>query len=252
MSRGAMREASSLDAIRDKLRPSFIKTEVKLPKLPSKGYGFMAGATSLSAVPEKILLTDRVKLVGILFGRPAQPEVKGDILPDLLYFHERSGENVDFFFAGYSSDRGEDDAQEAATIGDKKWFFSARAFNRMRAEVEASVKWRYSGGSDLLLTNAHLNAETKTVELGFSTSIICPLREMLRIKAIPSISEFFEQIFRYADKQNPNDPTYGLSDSLGWDKAGSILKGVILSLLPKGIGPEAEKLVYLAARDISK
>ncbi len=248
-----MREASSLDSIREKLLPSFISFKTAQSKRPFGGWGDVGPATSQDGMRERVLLTDRAKLVGILFAQPGHALVKDQVLPNLPYFHERTANNVDFFFAGYSTDdSGNADAVKVTTVDSVKWFYSAQALNRMREEVESSVKWRYSGGCDLLLTNARLDEDHKKVRLDFATSIICPLQELLRVEAITSVPEFFEKIFRYAEKQDRNDPTWGLSDSLGFDKAGSVLKAVVLSLLPKGIGKEAGKLVHLAAQDISK
>jgi hypothetical protein len=243
--------ASSLESIREKLLPSFISFKTARSTQPSGGWGYVGPATSQDGMMERVLLTNRAKLVGILFAQPGSALVKDQVLPNLPYFHERTANNVDFFFAGYSTDGGDADAVRVTTIDSVKWFYSAQALDRMRAEVESSTKWRYSGGCDLLLTNARLDEDRKKVRLGFATSVICPLPEMLRIEAITSVPEFFEEIFRYAEKQDRNDPTWGLGDSPGFDQAGSILKAVVLSLLPKGIGKEAENLVHLAAQDIS-
>jgi len=62
---------------------------------------------------------------------------------------------------------------------------------------------------------------------------------------------FFEDIFKYAEKQNGEDPTWGFSDQLGISHSGSALKRLIFSLLPKDIGKEAEKLEHFAIRDIA-
>jgi hypothetical protein len=245
--------AASLESIREKLLPSFISFKTARSKLPSGGWGNVGPASSQEGMRERVLLTQRAKLVGILFAQPGDALVKEQVLPNLPYFHERTANNADFFFAGYSTDGSSDaDAVKVTTIDRVKWFYSAQALNRIRAEVESSVTWRYSGGCDLLLTNARLDEDEKKVRLDFATSVICPLPEMLRIEAITSIPEFFEEIFRYVEKQDRNDPTWGLSDSPGFDQAGSILKAVVLSLLPKGVGKEAEKLVHLAAQDMSK
>jgi len=245
--------ASSLESIREKLLPSFISFKTVPSRLPSGGWGNVGPASSQEGMRDRVLLTHRAKLVGILFAQPGDALVKEQVLPNLPYFHERTADNVDLFFAGYSTDSsGDADAVKVGTIDRVKWFYSAQALSRIRAEVESSVKWRYSGGCDLLLTNARLDEDEKKVRLDFATSVICPLPEMLRIKAITSIPEFLEEIFRYAEKQDRNDPTWGLSDTPGFDKSGSILKAVVLSLLPDGVGKEAEKLVHLAAPDISR
>jgi hypothetical protein len=51
----------------------------------------------------KTNLTKRVRMVGLLFARSDSPLAKKEIIPSLEYFHDRSGEHIDFYCPGYAS-----------------------------------------------------------------------------------------------------------------------------------------------------
>jgi hypothetical protein len=62
---------------------------------------------------------------------------------------------------------------------------------------------------------------------------------------------FFEKIFRFAEDQSGEDPTWGLSDYLGLQVAGSALKSLLLLLVPETIRAEVRKALHLYVKDIS-
>jgi hypothetical protein len=85
-----------------------------------------------------------VILTGLLFARPSCKLVAEEILPDLGYFHHRSGENVDFFCAGFSRyTRGRsypDEKKIPSTDGpEPPWFYSDIAFNELRRKLGAEA-----------------------------------------------------------------------------------------------------------------
>ena len=47
----------------------------------------------------------RVRMVGIVFARPNSPLAKSEIIPQIADWHFRSGNHIDFFFAGYTTSR---------------------------------------------------------------------------------------------------------------------------------------------------
>ena len=76
-------------------------------------------------------------------------------------------------------------------------------------------KWRYSGQTDLILTNArYLHYERRAV-LDFSRAIVCKLDAMIKNCAIESVAAFFEEVFRYAEDAHSNDPVWDFSDVKG-------------------------------------
>lgn len=200
---------------------------------------------------EKSLPTQAAyQMVGILFARPVQTPATNEIVPNIQYFHERTGNNFHFLMIGYG---GSGTGTVPVFSGDPNgWHFSAERFNSARIEFEKKTSWQYSGAADLILLDAVLRPSSKLAELDFETAIVCQLDRMLSDKAIPDIQQFFERIFKYADLAPANDPTWGLSDAVGVQEGKSIFKRVILSLLPKELRKSYEKLEHLAVRDIRK
>lgn len=198
--------------------------------------------------------TNKVVMVGLLFASPHAPLAKTEIIPRLNYYHHRSGEHINFFCAGYAE--GWPGKQIDGRTYDKTekegWVFSDEKFNDLRREIESMSRWKYSGDTDLILTNAHYDHGSRSAYLDFSAAIVCKLDEMKSDGAIASVASFFEDIFRYAEKAGGDDPTWGFSDSRGLAVAGSALKKFILSLLPKELGKDVKRIEHFAIRDISK
>jgi len=46
----------------------------------------------------------QVRLVGLIFGRPNLELVQKEIIPNLSYWHHRSGSHSDFFCIGFSNE----------------------------------------------------------------------------------------------------------------------------------------------------
>ena len=193
----------------------------------------------------------QVRLVGIVLARPSSPLAKSEILPAIADWHQRSGNHIDFFFAGYDRYRHRRGFVPVAIPGMEDWGYSAELFDKFRQDVESRTKWRYSGACDLLLSNARFNDADTTASVNFSSTIVCQLDSMKDDKAIPSVERFFESIFRFAESSDGKDPAWGFSDSQGMSIAGSALKRVVLSLLPKNLHTEYRKAEHFAIRDVA-
>jgi len=192
-----------------------------------------------------------VRMVGLLFAQSRLRIAREEIVPNLTYFHHRSGDKIDFFCAGYGRywyPQQED--QEAVTEDDKPWLFSLSLFGRFRDEVEQLSTWKYSGEADLLLMNAHIDPQQASARLDFNSAVVCDLEQMKRDDAITSVPRFFEDIFRYAGKAPADDPAWGFSDKMGLHVAGSALKRVVLSLLPRKLDEDYRRAEHFAIRDI--
>ena len=192
----------------------------------------------------------RIRMVGLLFAPAEVRLAKEAIVPSLDYFHHRSGNHIDFFCAGYSR-YGFTPGGRPVTGDDPPWMFSLEIYDRFRRDVERRSRWRYSGEADLLLMNGKRGSDEKTASLDFSSTIVCDLDRMIRDKAIHSVRRFFEDVFRFAEGVKAPDPTWGLSDEMGTRTAGSALKRVILSLLPKDLGADYRRAEHFAIRDVS-
>jgi hypothetical protein len=197
------------------------------------------------------LPADAPRMVGLLFARPQSTLSKAEILPNLGYFHVRSGQFISLFCAGYSEDSGWEDSEEVCDLKGKRWSFSNTGFDQIRRRLENGSKWQYAGGVQLILTNARLNG-FDTAILDLSSAICANLDEMKSAGAITSVESFFETLCRYAEDPNEVDPTWGFSDKAGVKIAGTSLKSLILSLLPKSLGADVQKAAHFAVVDISK
>lgn len=208
------------------------------------------------------------RLIGIVFCRPDLPIMKNDIIPSLPYFHFRSGGNTAFYFGGFESDSewtygmeereapGMDEKTFTSITGPegKHWYFIPREFNLFRHELERQTKWKYSGGCDMILLNSCYDSNTGTplkCRLDFSTSIMLRLDRLNEIPSMPSVTELFERIFQYAEKQDADNPTWGFSDFAGLNVAKSGFWQMILSLLPTSVRSTANAAGHLVVHDIA-
>jgi hypothetical protein len=194
----------------------------------------------------------KVRMVGLLFARPDVPFAQVEVVPNLDYFHYRSGKHIDFFCAGYDGYTGRDETEGYRKINKEpelKWGFSERMFIRFMEDIEARSPWKYSGDCDLILANAHYDATKREVRIDLKRRVQCKLKQMKEIGAINSVTSFFEDIIRYAEHADGEDPTWGFSDAQGAKLAGSALRRFIFALLPKDLGKEAERAAHFAVID---
>jgi hypothetical protein len=146
--------------------------------------------------------TNAVKMVGLLLARPQATLASTEIVPNLPYFHHRAGKHIHFFcvgYGGYWPSEQVPDAENVVTIDHTKWLYSDRLFNEFRAELEGATRWRYSGGSDLVLTNSTWDAEQRSADLDFTSALAMNLEQAVADGAIPDVARWFERIFQFAE-----------------------------------------------------
>ena len=192
----------------------------------------------------------RVRMIGLCFARPNSALAKSEIFPQVPDWHYRSGSHIDFYFPGFADYCNEQDTVELSMPGHGTWYYSPKVFNAFRQQIEAKTRWKYSGGNDLILVNARYHEELQEPEIDFSSAIVCQLDSMKDAKAFPSVEQYFESIFRYAEETSDHDPTWGFSDRKAVSLGSSALQRVALSLLPGGLGAEIEKAKHFAVKDI--
>jgi hypothetical protein len=193
-------------------------------------------------------------MVGLLFAKPPSALACSEVIPNLPYFHHRAGRHIHFFCVGYGAywaPGGVPDAQTVVTIGNTDWQYSDRLFNEFRAELEDTTAWQYSGGTELVLTNATWDAAHRSADLDFRSSLAMNLEQAIADGAIPDVARWFERIFRFAEDSRDDDPTWGFGVSAGLVVARSGLASAILSLLPGTFGSEARKLPHFVVTDLA-
>jgi hypothetical protein len=167
----------------------------------------------------------------------------------------RSGKSINFYCSGYKTGLGFADDILIARIGGYDCFFSNERFNSARTEIAAHSTWEYSGGCDLILANAGLRMTSGSppqpeAYLDFSTALSVNLEKMKAERAIDSVAGFFEKIVQFTEKYDGADPTWGFSDAEAKILAGSALKSVVFSLIPKPIREQIKQAFHFAVRDI--
>ena len=203
--------------------------------------------TSVFLSYDKVPLETRptVRMVGLLFARPQTAFAAAEIVPSLRYYHHRSGRHINFYCAGFHPQW----SLSRLDQGKELELYYDHEFDAFRREIEVRTKWRYSGGSDLLLTNARFDGAR--ARLDFASAISADLVKMKAEEAVSSVDSFFEAIFHYSEHQDGKDPTWGFSNGLGNQIGGSALKHLLISLLPKGLQADAKSAFHAVVSDIS-
>lgn len=196
----------------------------------------------------------KVRLVGVMFCQPHSKFAKDEILLGLRYFHYRSGEHVNFYFAGYGQgyEAPPGDILAVAPAEGPGWVFSARAFNDFRAELERRTTWRYSGGSELVLANARFDADRNLAYLDFSSALAITLERLKYDGAPADVGIVFERIFAYAESCDGTDPTWGFSDQAAKTLVGSALKSLFISVLPSPLRQDAKAAFHFVSTDFQR
>ena len=166
--------------------------------------------------------------IGILITRPDLDSGES-ILNSLNYYHHLTGPAVNFYLPGYGAYWGDNypDKEIVAKIDGTEWFFSNKHFVDFTKQLERNAKWIYSGESELMLLPL-INGE-----IVFDKILVFYLDDMLRDNAIKSIPSFIQQLSRlFESKSTLNE----IHMSLAKDNAIELIKKIIISKLPQGIG----------------
>lgn len=252
--------AQSLENIQRAIDSSLgVKVRRVSKRVPSYNFGLVIAGQAPKPQYRTEIVEERTeqwsKLVGVLFCMPTSKAGKDEVLPNLDYFHHRSGLFVDFFCIGYGTHPGEHDVTEkpqpVAVVDNAQWRFSARQFNNCRAQLEADPKWKYSGETDLLLAVAR-KPKDGAAYLDCSCVIACNLEEMAKDGAIQSIRAFFEKVFQFGEQYKGNDPVWELSDKFGVSGGGQLLAEAVLTLLPEEVRKRYKATRRFAISDASR
>ncbi|NVN91492.1 MAG: hypothetical protein HXX11_12955 [Desulfuromonadales bacterium] len=213
---------------------------------------FKARYTSISSSP--------VRMVGILFAPAGSSVTKAEILTRMDDFHHRSGNNIDFFCAGYGAYwplGWVPDETVVATTSDNygyktEWKYSSKYFNDLLEEVKREAKkWHYSGEVDLLLLNAYYESED-AVCLDFSSSVVLKISRLKTDKAIETVPELFERIFLYAEASQEPTSTEKFSDKSGLKIGRTWLVDLATKYLPGNAGDLWKKGRHYAVLDLTE
>ncbi len=250
-----MREAPSLKSISehfaDSLHPHVVSQSI--PEINTRWEFARPGEQApLRWKTVRVQIDQVSKLVGILFCLPGT-KLAEEILPHLDSFSKRTGTLTDFYYAGYGASWPPaylSDQASVAKVDGVEWFFSSKAFNQMRSDLESHTSWKFSGETDLILLSARRDRSGRGV-LSFTPSHACNLEQMAKDQAFSSVRSFLEAIARLAEDYHGNDPIGYLSDRQGVRIGKDFLEGALLSLLPDALRKSYQAAKHHAIRDIS-
>jgi hypothetical protein len=196
----------------------------------------------------------KVRMLGLCFARPTSNLAKNEIFPQVPDWHYRSGNYIDFYFAGFTDFQQEPETKslQVSMPGRGTWFYSPKTFDSYRKQIEEKTNWKYSGGSDLILVNAYRKSDLDEPIIDFSNAIVCQLDAMKDAKAFISVEQYFEAIFRFSEEFSDNDPVWRFSDQQAVSNGVTALQRIALSLLPQGLSSEVEKMKHFAIKNIGR
>jgi hypothetical protein len=186
---------------------------------------------------KKRLASPPLRLMALVFGQPSNETFQKQIAPSLDYWHYRSGKRLDILCVGYGDNAAEFDAKLFASS--IQWMQSRSAFE-------------YSGGTDLVVVNTHVDQKSGWLSLDTSCVVAVAVDEAIADGAIKSAQNFMERVFTFVEKQKSDDPTWGFSDAQGGKIAGSGLKALLISCLPKSLQKDAKAAFHLRVREYRK
>ncbi len=193
-----------------------------------------------------------VTITAVLFARPSSSFAQNEVLPHIDYWHHRSDRYTDFFCPGYVPDASGQSGPVVAAVGGKTWCFSNMHLAMFLEEFEQHTSWRYSGGCELVVTNARYDKLQRRAFLDLSSAIGIDLELARRDTAMRDVADLCEALFAFARNLNEaaDDPCWEFSDQLGRRVVKRSLREFLLQYLPSSIRPEARKAFHFVAADL--
>lgn len=186
----------------------------------------------------------------VLFAPLFSKTAKEGVIPRIAYLNHRSGDDIDFYCAGYGGYWHTSDVPDMEVIGDVRyddgtvipWAFSQQKYASFIDELEAVSTWNYSGETELLVFD---------VQASYQDCLVLEIDRMVQDNAISRASDLFESLIQYARHARGRASAYKYSDS----KAPGIFAKTVLNVIsegPKGMGKAWKAGRHYATRNIKK
>lgn len=144
-------------------------------------------------------------MCALLFAPPGT-DVGRSIFARLMDWHYRSGDNFDFFCVGYGNWQQDPNEKPVASIAPGgnltpiDFYYNAKAFNEVLANVRTRSRWQYSGEADLLLVNVVIDPQTEEPHIDFDDMVALDVDLIVRDKVFATTSRLLERICQSADE----------------------------------------------------
>jgi hypothetical protein len=187
----------------------------------------------------------------LVFTRPEEKICQEVIGPSLHYLHELTGDKVHFYFVGFFTGTGFGHKTFAGAdfFGDgQEWYFSPEYFASRQDSFEhlTDGRWRYSGGTDLLVVPYRIRMGTFYVD--GSAAIDLKLSRLARDQHRYSPDELVQILVREL-KQGKD--INGVSNARIMDAIKVGLKKAFTSWLPSAVADSFSLLEPFAVRDLN-
>jgi hypothetical protein len=187
----------------------------------------------------------------VVFTRPEEKICHEVIGPSLHYLHELTGEKVHFYFVGFFTGTGFGHRVFAGAdfFGDgQEWYFSPQYFasRQTRFEELTAGRWRYSGGTDLLIVPYRIRLNVFYVDA--SAAIDLKLSRLARENHHYTPDELIQILVRELKQGKDID---GVSNSRIMDGVKVGLKTAFTSWVPSGLAESFKLLEPFAVRKLA-
>ncbi|NIY94625.1 hypothetical protein [Vibrio diazotrophicus] len=196
----------------------------------------------------------KVILVGILFCPPRTKIAKEEILPALLDFHYSSADKTQFYLPGYYQ-VAEPSSSSIGALSHPEYpefEYDSKKFYDFVKIMEEKCKWKYSGGTDLMIVNARLNSSSDEGYLDFASAIPLNLESVKQKANYLEIGMFFETIFNFSEEYIGKNPTSALSDEFGKSALRGAFKELAYRSIPKDTKGKVQEGLLFASSDLRK
>jgi len=179
-----------------------------------------------------------------LFALPGSSAIKAiDANGD--YFSVRSGRTWDLFLPGYVAPSGKIKTSERT--GDRyarTWIFDSEGFDTIRGHVEAKSggRWKFSGGTDLVLVNTWLSSGQDPA-IDWASTAFGSLSETTTGTTTIGLAQVIERISRDL-QENLEDPMYGVGEiqaAMKNSSSSSIMRDLFISVTSDIVATVATK-----------
>ena len=193
--------------------------------------------------------TQHWKMFAIVFARPAVALAKEYVIPNLEFLHDLSSDHIDFYFVGYQL-ADQTQGGEIVSVGQGNWVYKNFDFVRLTKHFEASINWKYSGRTDIILANyTLLNGE---IVIDYSGAIAMKLENAIECKAINSIEEFMKKLADYSATYSGSNPALDFTKSSYIEVARKTFGAYLLHLLPEWLRKTPQQLDTFLLVDLRK
>lgn len=157
----------------------------------------MFAASTYDEIIKQERLIENREIVVFLFVKPTNQDAI-DIVQEFEYIHYNSLKYCSIYAIGYSDDfhkQTDKCYKKVNGLLNSDWYFSSKAFVEFKNSLENRIKWKYSGGTEILILQ---NNPGESDPLNFTNYVAVDVNKGLKEGYIDSFQRFMESLVRSA------------------------------------------------------